>query len=97
MNNTINRLLINDKCIVLEGFDQINDFATFCFYPSGIVIMSELPERVKEYHVLVKLDSDKKIRNENILRKLLQRGLSNETIFIKHLANYYELNPHEEK
>lgn len=97
MNNTINKLLITDSHVEFEGFQEITDLATFCFYPTGIVIMSELPKQKKKCHTSVKLNNSRRVFEKKIVQNLLQRGLTNEAIFVQHSTSYYELTPHEEK
>lgn len=97
MNNTINKLLITDSYVEFEGFQEITNLATFCFYPTGIVIMSEFPKQKKTCHTLVRLNNSRRVCEKKLIQNLLQRGLTKEAIFVQHLTSYYELTPNEEK
>ena len=92
-----NIICLRPNYLQLCGFVDIQDKATFGLYPGGIVIFSNEKKTKRDYYYNVNVDDDHKINDRTLLEILKERGIKEETRFIKIKDAYIELYPKEKK
>ncbi len=93
-NQSNNQLILHDTFIELNGFDKVQDVATFCFYPSNkVVIMSKHPDSPQDFHyvadVVEGIKLEKRIFDEELIALLKNSGMKTKTDFLNYKTAYH--------
>ena len=89
-----NIIKFDGDTVIFEGFDNLGDVATFCFQPSGVVIVPSVlgPANNK---ITVEIHN-KSCTSAALVDRLNHRGIITFCSFFFSVGRYFEDNPHKE-